>query len=94
MYSSCIYIYSVLQQQHHCERVLFVVTWNRYGFALTVYLQQNTAYIQIAIITQLCIGCLGQWAEVRRENSNMLDLFARPCVLRMTRNIPYTKKRK
>ena len=23
----------------------------------------------------LCNGCLGQWAEVRRENSNMLKLF-------------------
>ena len=31
--------------------MLFVVAWNRYGFALTVNLQQNTAYIRIAIIT-------------------------------------------
>ena len=23
----------------------------------------------------LCIGCLGQWAEVRRENSNMQEFF-------------------
>ena len=43
-------------QQHHCERMLFVVAWNWYGFAFTVYLQQNTAYIRIAIIT-LVTGC-------------------------------------
>ena len=26
-----------------------------------------------------CIGCLGQWAAVGRDNSNMQEFFARPC---------------
>ena len=29
----------------------------------------------------LCIGCLGQWAEVKRENSNMQDFIAQHCIV-------------
>ena len=32
----------------------------------------------------LYIGCLSQWAEVGRENSNMQELFARPCIHKIT----------
>ena len=24
----------------------------------------------------LCIGCLGQWAQLRRKNSNMVEIFS------------------
>ena len=63
------------EQLRHCKLIIHTHTT---GSSKKIVLILVTYALSEA--DGLCIGCLGQWAETGRVNSNMEDFFfARPC---------------